>query len=98
MVIKGKIAPKTPEVSLIQARISFLKQCELSGLSDKYFHVIKYTTKRLLRFTYDYNIVNLCELSPKLAMDYFSRRSQDTAHIHYRSYEDNKSKKVSNET
>jgi integrase len=98
MVIKGKIAPKTPEVSLIQARISFLKQCELSGLSDKYFHVIKYTTTRLLRFNYEYNIVNLCELSPKLAMDYFSRRSQDTTNILYRSYDDNKRKKVSNET
>jgi site-specific recombinase XerD len=98
VVIKGKIAPKTPEVSLIQARISFLKQCELSGLSDKYFHVIKYTTTRLLRFVYGYDVINISEISPKIAMDYLSRRSQDTTNILYRSYDDNKRKKVSNET
>ncbi|MBC8311139.1 MAG: tyrosine-type recombinase/integrase [Candidatus Marinimicrobia bacterium] len=98
MLLSSKITPKTPEVSLIQARISFLKQCELSGLSDKYFHVIKYTTQRLLRFTYEFDLINISDLSPKLAMDYFSRRSQDTTHIHYRSYDDNKRKKVSNET
>ena len=77
-----KNTPKTPQVSLIHARLSFLKEKELSGVSDKRMQILKYVLKRLLSFMESEYIA---DITPVMAKQFFSIRMNQHTPIYYKS-------------
>ena len=66
-----KNSPKKPQVSLIHARLSFLKEKELSGVSDKRMQILKYVLKRLIAYIENEYI---SDITPAMAKQFFSNR------------------------
>ena len=95
MLYKEKNAPVRVQIPISHARLSFLKDRELSGISDKRIQIMSYTTRRFIEYI-DAQDIN--EVNPLMAKNFYNHRMNQRTHISYRSFEDDYIPKVSNST
>ena len=82
--------PTTKDQPITHARLSFLKDLELSSkLCDKYFNVFSYTTRRFMEYSHKHNAYNLDEVSSELARSFFHLRCKTRTKSKYKSSLDN---------
>ena len=82
--------PTTKDQPITHARLSFLKDLELSSkLCDKYFNVFSYTTRRFMEYCHKHNAFTLDEVTSELARSFFHLRCNTRTSSKYKSSLDN---------
>ncbi len=85
MLIKPSFTPK-PCISLLQAKLDFLKDIELtSTIHKKYFDVIKSTLTRFITFCSTHDVGDVGNVAVEHAKEYFHLRCKDRAYNKYQS-------------
>jgi site-specific recombinase XerD len=91
--------PATKDQPITKARISFLKDLELSSkLCNKYFNVFSYTTRRFMEYCHKHNAHNLDEVTSELARSFFHLRCNTRTTSKYKSSLDNYNPRLSSST
>ena len=70
------------EASLILykfALLEFLKQTELTGISDKFLHVLTYTNKRFMKYCFANEVIYLQDVNAELTRAYINERTKSTS-------------------
>tara|TARA_B100002052_G_C15838267_1_gene578878 strand:- start:428 stop:1471 length:1044 start_codon:yes stop_codon:yes gene_type:complete len=76
-------------------RLSFLKEIELSGISDKSLQTIKYSTRFFMEYCHSFNIEHINDVVPEIAKNYISKRASKRINNTYKSNTDGFSKRIS---
>ena len=83
ILIKPSYTPK-PCISLLQARLDFLKDIELtSNIHHKYFDVIKSTLNRFIIFCRSHDVGDVGNVAVEHAKEYFHLRCKSRAYNKY---------------
>ena len=92
---RGKIRPKSLENQSYGPELSFLKEIELSGISDKSLQTIKYSTRFFMEYCFSFDIEFINDVIPEIAKNYISKRAAKKISNSYKANTDNYTKRIS---
>ena len=95
MLIQRQNTSKKPRKSILRTRLSFLKEIELSGISQKSLQTIKYSTRFFMEYCFSFDIEFINDIIPEIAKNYISKRAAKKISNSYKANTDNYTKRIS---
>ena len=78
-----------------RTRLSFLRDIELSGISDKSLQTIKYSTRFFMEYCHSFDIEHINDVIPEIAKNYISKRAAKKISNIYKANTDGYTRRIS---